>query len=172
MIARGESYVSDLQRCHGHESDRWKCLVDENVLGSESLIPLRTRPRLRWITKLWEWRRTWAWRRGSRSWRSFIWARRGWRVPTAMNEEASRDSRRRWHRCSPSSIRRIIIMVRWGIHLKAQDQAMTSLCPAILQLEEHPSGSESRKGRGEAAPLCPPLHWLKGIRQIRRQQHG
>ena len=54
----------------------------------------------------------------------------------------------------------------------AQDKAMTSLCPAILQLEEHPSGTESRKGRGEAAPICPTLHWLKGIRQIRRQQHG
>ena len=54
----------------------------------------------------------------------------------------------------------------------AQDKAMASLCPVILQLEEHPSGSESRKGRSEAAPICPPLHWLKGIRQIRQQQHG
>ena len=71
-----------------------------------------------------------------------------------------------------SSIGKIIIMVRWGIHPMAQDKAMDSLCSVILQLEEHPSGSESRKGRGEAAPICPPLHWLKGIRQICRQQHG
>ena len=40
----------------------------------------------------------------------------------------------------------------------AQDKAMASLCLVILQLEEHPSGSKSRKGRGEAAPICPPLH--------------
>ena len=53
-----------------------------------------------------------------------------------------------------------------------QDKAMASLCPVILQLEEHPSGSESPKNRREAAPICPPLHWLKGIRQTRRQQHG
>ena len=53
-----------------------------------------------------------------------------------------------------------------------QDKTMASQCPVILQLEEHPSGNESRKGRGEAAPICPPLPWLKGIRQIRRQRHG
>ena len=63
-------------------------------------------------------------------------------------------------------------MVRWGIHPMGQGKAKASLCPVILQLEEHPSGSESLKDRREAAPICPPLHWLKGIRQTRRQKHG
>ena len=50
------------------------------------------------------------------AWWSFIWARRdrrSWRVPTATNEEASRDSRRTPHRCSPKlHPGEIIIMVR------------------------------------------------------------
>ena len=40
----------------------------------------------------------------SRSCRSFIWARRdrrSWRIPTATDGEASRDSTRTPHRCSP-----------------------------------------------------------------------
>ena len=53
-----------------------------------------------------------------------------------------------------------------------QGKAKASLCPVILQLEEHPPGSESPKDRREAAPICPPLHWLKGIRQTHRQKHG
>ena len=35
----------------------------------------------------------------------------------------------------------------------AQDKAMASLCPVILQLEEHPSGSDSRKGQAGAKRL-------------------
>ena len=39
----------------------------------------------------------------------------------------------------------------------AQDKAMASLCPVILQLEEHPSGSESRKGRAKRLPSVLPF---------------
>ena len=71
----------------------------------------------------------------------------------------------------PIDVLQIIIIVRWGIHPMGQGKAKASLCPVILQLEEHPSGSKS-KDRREAALTCPPLHWLKGIRQTRQQQHG
>ena len=84
-----QSWERSLEVSRGRQRS-WKRIAD----------PLRTRPRLRWMTRLWAWWRTWAWRRGSRSWRSFIWARRdrrSWRIPTATEGEASLQ-----HRCSPN----------------------------------------------------------------------
>ena len=54
---------------------------------------------------------------------------------------------------------------------------MASLCPVIVAWTESNAksillGVNHPNDQREAAPICPPLHWLKGIRQTRRQQHG